>query len=145
MGVEQARHDKMKKRPEFCNGISRGLIKEVSRTLHRILNGGTGKEKTIPTVELEEDVPSSTATTLDSLCLIKDHVLPFETLQIDAVGDDEIVRGDDDMEGSISVVNNRLLRPEFAEGLAIGYSPPIRNDFEVRYETGQLLLPVVKS
>jgi hypothetical protein len=115
------------------------------RTLHRVLDRSTGEQEPVSTMKVEKNVPSGTAATLDGLCFVENHVLPFKAFQVNAVRDDEVVRGDDDVERRITIVYDGLLRPEFTKSFAIGDSAPIGHDFQSRYESGEFLLPIVES
>lgn len=52
------------------------------RTLHVILNGCTGQQKSIPAVEAEKCFPAVTGRVLDVLSFVKDHILPFDSLKV---------------------------------------------------------------
>ena len=64
--VEKLWHDEMKERPELSHGV---------------LDWRTGKEQSISGVELQEGLPSSTGVIFDCLGLIKNHVMPLDSLK----------------------------------------------------------------
>jgi hypothetical protein len=66
MVVEKFWHDEMQKCPELC---------------HRILDWRTRKKQSISGVELQEGLPSSTGVIFDCLSLIKNHVMPLDSLK----------------------------------------------------------------
>jgi hypothetical protein len=58
------------------------------RTLHRVLDWRPREKKSIPAMETEERLPSDTRRVLDILCFVKNHILPFDTLEILLILDD---------------------------------------------------------
>lgn len=85
MRVKECRHDEMEQSPKFCGRVlSRrlGSWEVKSLTVHRILDRSTCEEKAVTAVEAEESLPSCTLGALDSLGLVKNHVLPFHTLKV---------------------------------------------------------------
>ena len=63
MVIEKLWHDKMKEGPKLC---------------HRVLNRRASQKQSIPGVELQEYLPSTTCIIFDGLSFIKNHVIPFD-------------------------------------------------------------------
>lgn len=115
-----------------------------SSTLHRVLNRRSGQEKSVTTVEIQQDIPPRTRATFDGLGLVEDHVLPLEAFQVHTVRHDEVVTCDDNVEWRIAVVHDCLFGPELAKGFSICDRTPVRNDLERWHKPSELLLPVVQ-
>ena len=56
-----------------------------------------------------------------------------------------MVRGDQDMEGSVLVVADLLLTPEFTQSSTVLGITPVWERLQLGYKTGDLLLPVVQG
>lgn len=54
----------------------------MEQTLHGILNGRSGEQEPIPTLESKESLPPSTGRVLDVLSLVEDHILPLDSLEV---------------------------------------------------------------
>jgi hypothetical protein len=100
--VEEGRHDEVEESPEFCitskirergkkgsvsfpmrvEKRSKNALEGRGRTMHRILNGRSGEEKSVSTVEAEEGLPSGGRRALDRLSFVEDHVLPLDPLKV---------------------------------------------------------------
>ena len=61
----------------------------------------TGQEQTIPCVEGQETFPSLALRGFEGLGLIQHHELKVHTLEVLFIGDKELIRGDEDVEGSL--------------------------------------------
>lgn len=66
------------------------------------------------------------AATLDGLCFIQYHVLPLDSLEVLDVLDDQLVAGDDHMEGGLLCVQT-LLVPELPQDPPVLGVPPVRH------------------
>jgi len=142
--------------------------REEGRTVHRVLNGSSSEEKSVSTVESEEGLPSRRRRTLDSLSLVEDHVLPLDSLEVLLVrhdlrkrrvdqqssfdekrndereGTNQLITRDQNMERSVLVVTDLFPVPELPECRSILDVSPVRKTLELRDESSDLLLPVVK-
>ncbi len=58
------------------------------RTLHRVLNRGTGEQQAVTALEAKERLPTCTRRVLNVLCLVKNHILPLDALEVLLVLDD---------------------------------------------------------
>ena len=120
--------------------------KKFVHTLHRILNWRSGQEKTVTTLELEQDIPPCACRTLDGLSFIQDHVLPLDALEVHCIRDNKVIARDDDMKTRVFVEHHPafLLHPELTKCLAFGDGSPVRNHAKVGNKTSKFLLPVVE-
>lgn len=99
----------MQQSPELCHGV---------------LNGGPSKQKPIPTLELQEYLPTNAGTTLERLSLVQYHVLPLDSLEILYILHHQLVTGDNHMEGGILGIEG-LLTPEPPDDFSIMRISPI--------------------
>lgn len=65
------------------------------------------------------------AATLDSLSLVKDHVLPLDSLEVLDILDHQLVTGDEHMKGGILLVE-QLLVPVLPDDLPLLRISPVR-------------------
>jgi len=139
--------------------------------VHRVLNGSSREEKSVSAVESKERLPSRRRRALDSLSLVQDHVLPLHSLEVLLVRHDlqnprskkahrsverapstrnerketnQLITRDQNMERSVLVVTDLLPVPELPKRRSILDVSPVRKTLELRDETSDLLLPVVK-
>ena len=112
--------------------------------LHVILNWCTRKKESIATVEAQEDLPSRAVGRFYGLCLIKDHVLPFDLLEVLSVHDHELVRCDENMKLGVLVIGDVFPVPKFSKYFAVLRATPVWQDLECGYESRDFLLPIVK-
>ena len=69
---------------------------------------------------------------LDGLCLVQDHVVPADALEVLDVLDDELVAGDDDVERCFLRVD-QLRVPELTQHLPILCVTPVRHHLVDKY------------
>src|SRR3954469_22988510 len=129
VGVKKSWHDEMQKGPKF---------------LHIVLNRGSGKKQSVSAMESQQRLPAGTRRTLDSLCLVQNHVLPSYALKVLSVRDDKLVRGNEDMEWCIFAICKMLSIPKLTQHFTVLSISPIRQHFELRNESCNFLLPIVK-
>lgn len=126
--IEQRWHDEMQQGPQLG---------------HAVLNRCSRQQQPVSAVEPEEHLPASTRRALDGLRFIEHHVLPIDPVEVLVVGHDQLVRSDHDVETRLGRVQIPRV-PKLAQYLPLLRVAPVRNDFEIRDETGQLLLPIVQ-
>lgn len=93
----------------------------------------------------KQRLPTHTGGILDVLSLIENHILPLNTLEVLLILSDELVAGNQYMEGGILVVADLFLAPELSKRRPIFDITPVREGLQAWDETSELLLPVVKS
>ena len=82
------------------------------------MEGARGKE--LP----GESLPGAA---LDSLCLIQDHVMPLDTLEVFNVLDDKLVAGDEDVELTVHCMKE-MLTPELTQDTTLLGVTPVRQN-----------------
>ena len=118
-------------------------MQERPQLLHAVLNGGAGKQQAIATVEVQQCPPSGTSRALDCVGFIQDHVLPFQPLEIFLVGNNYLIAGDENMKWGVLLAKPTRV-PKLAEDLSILDGAPVRENFECRCKSDNLLMPVVQ-
>ena len=119
-------------------------LNEIQHTLHVVLNWSSGQQKPIPAMEPKQRLPAHTGRVLDILSLIKNHILPLDTLEVLLILGDELVAGDQDVERSVLVVTDLFLAPEFSKGCSVFDITPVWEGLQAWNEASELLLPVMK-
>ena len=112
-------------------------------------------------MESKKRFPADTGRVLDVLGLIKDHVLPPDSLEVLLILGDldkkisdaqvnmqflmyQLVACDQDVERCILIIANLFLAPEFSECRPVLGVSPVRKSFQPGYEAGNLLLPIMQ-
>jgi hypothetical protein len=78
-------------------------------------------------MEFTEYVGDRPAAAFDGLRFVQDHVLPLDPLEVLDVLDDELVAGDDNVEGCFLRMET-LLVPELPQDAPVLCVPPIRHN-----------------
>lgn len=76
--------------------------------------------------------------------LVQNHILPFDPLEVLLILSDQLITGDENMERSILIVANLLLRPELSQSGTVLDVAPVRERFELGNEAGDFLLPIMQ-
>ena len=96
-------------------------------------------------MEPEQRLPTHARRVLDVLSLVKNHILPFDTLEVLLILGDELVAGNQDVKRGILGIANLFLAPELSKRCSVFDITPVREGLQGWDETSELLLPVMKS
>jgi hypothetical protein len=83
VGIEQTWHDEVKECPQFLGQSERSRTETQRRlTLHVVLYWRTSQEEAIAAMESKKRLPPNAGRVLDVLSFVKNHILPFDPLEI---------------------------------------------------------------
>ena len=104
---------------------SRNSLNKTRHTLHVVLNWSSSQQQPIPAMEPKQRLPPHTGRVLDILCLIENHILPLDALEVLLILGDELVVGNQDVEGSILVIADLFLAPELSKRCSVFDITPV--------------------